>query len=118
MRSPRVALASAAAIVATAAALFAWRHSTGRDKHTQQQMSLLLSQHSVTLNWHPSARATSYYVYRSTVSGSGYQKIGATPTLTYKDAPVPSGAVFYYVVTAVEGSSESKPSNEVKAAIP
>ncbi|HZR56375.1 MAG TPA: hypothetical protein VFA74_05850 [Terriglobales bacterium] len=74
--------------------------------------------HSVTLNWQPTPGAQFYYVYRSTVSGSQYQKIGTSPTSTFKDAPVPSGAVFYYVVTAVVNGKESKYSNEIKAVVP
>jgi fibronectin type 3 domain-containing protein len=76
------------------------------------------SGHSVTLRWQPTPGARFYYVYRSTVSGSQYQKIGTSPTPTFKDAPVPSGAVFYYVVTAVVNGKESKYSNEIKAVVP
>jgi fibronectin type 3 domain-containing protein len=74
--------------------------------------------HSVMLNWKGTPGAAFYYVYRSTVSGSQYQKIGSSLMPTFKDAPVPSGAVFYYVVTAVVNGRESKYSNEIKAAVP
>jgi hypothetical protein len=74
--------------------------------------------HSVTLNWKSVPGATFYYVYRSTVSGSQYQKIGTSPTPTFKDTPVASGAVFYYVVTAVVDGRESKYSDETKAVVP
>jgi fibronectin type 3 domain-containing protein len=76
------------------------------------------SGHSVTLTWQPTAGAQYYCVYRSTISKTGYQKIGTSPTPNYKDAPVASGATFYYVVTAVGAKGESKYSNEIKAVVP
>src|ERR1700680_1988922 len=74
--------------------------------------------HSVTLNWQPTAGAKYYCVYRSTISKTGYQKIGISPTPNYKDAPVPGKTTFYYVVTAVDNKGESKFSNEIKAVVP
>jgi fibronectin type 3 domain-containing protein len=76
------------------------------------------SDHSVTLNWQPTAGAKYYCVYRSTISKTGYQKIGTSPTPNYKDAPVPGKTTFYYVVTAVGNKGESKFSNEIKAVVP
>lgn len=74
--------------------------------------------HSVTLSWRVDPGAKFYNVYRSMVSGSQYQKIGSSPTNSYKDAPVPSKAVFYYAVTAVNDKGESKYSNAVKVVVP
>jgi len=74
--------------------------------------------HSATLTWNPSQRATSYNIYRSTVSGTDYKIIGGSKETKYVDAPLPSGAVYYYVVTAVSDKGESKYSVEVKAEIP
>jgi fibronectin type 3 domain-containing protein len=76
------------------------------------------SHHSVTLGWNPSAGATSYNVYRSTASGGRFLRIGTTATPTYVDSPVPGGAVFYYVVTAVRDGQESDDSIELKVVIP
>jgi fibronectin type 3 domain-containing protein len=90
-----------------------------KGNQTQGQVAKKLAPtHSVTLNWKIVPGATFYYVYRSTVSGSQYQKIGTSPGPTFKDTPVASGAVFYYVVTAVVDGRESKYSNETKAAVP
>jgi fibronectin type 3 domain-containing protein len=83
-----------------------------------KQQSATASGHSVTLTWQPSPGAKYYCVYRSTVSKSGYQKIGTSPRPNYKDAPVPSGATLYYVVTAVQDKAESKYSSEIKAVVP
>lgn len=74
--------------------------------------------HSVTLHWVASAGATSYNVYRSSASGGPYTKIGQSLTPTYVDAPLPSGAVFYYVVTSVRAGIESAYSQEIKASVP
>jgi hypothetical protein len=63
-----------------------------------------------------------YYVYRSTLSGSGYAKLNpasTAPTTTYTDSTVQSGVTYYYVVTAVDsGGNESSFSNQSMAAIP
>jgi hypothetical protein len=80
--------------------------------------------HSVDLSWtgSPSSGVVGYYVYRSTTSGSGYAKINASSaatSTTYTDSSVQSGATYFYVVTAVDGSgSESAFSNEAQAVIP
>ena len=74
--------------------------------------------HSVTLRWRPVSDAVSYVVYRSKISGGPYEKIGKTTVPTYVDRPVPPGSVFYYVVTTVAQSGESKFSAEVRAVVP
>ena len=76
------------------------------------------SEHSVALTWQPTAGAKYYCVYRSSISKTGYQKIGTSPTPNYKDVPVPGNTTFYYVVTAVDNKGESKFSNEIKAVVP
>jgi fibronectin type 3 domain-containing protein len=75
--------------------------------------------HSVTLTWQAAAGAVhSYNIYRGTTSGGPYVKIASSPTTRYVDTPVPSGAVFYYVVTSVVADKESAYSQEIKAAVP
>jgi fibronectin type 3 domain-containing protein len=79
-------------------------------------------QHSVNLAWNASAsQVVGYYVYRSTTSGSYGAPLNPTPQsgLTFIDANVQSGATYYYVVTAVDSSSQqSLNSNEAVATIP
>jgi hypothetical protein len=79
--------------------------------------------HSVDLSWagSTSTSVVGYYVYRSTVSGSGYAKLNSTAnaTTTYTDSTVQSGMTYYYVVTAVDNSgNESTYSNQSQAVIP
>jgi len=76
------------------------------------------SQHSVTLNWSPSAGATSYNIYRGAKSGGPYNKVGTTSAPRFIDTHVSSGATFYYVVTAVRAGKESGHSQEIKTTVP
>ena len=80
------------------------------------------SSHSVSLTWDPSTSTVAgYNLYRGTQSGGPYTKLN--PSLlagtSFDDAGVQSGSTYYYVSTAVDGSSnESAYSNEAAAAIP
>jgi hypothetical protein len=112
--SPRIVFALGGIILAAVMARVALRGNQALGDEAKRRAPT----HSVTLNWKSVPGATFYYVYRSTVSGSQYQRIGTSPTPTFKDAPVASGAVFYYVVTAVVDGRESKYSNEIRAAVP
>ena len=60
--------------------------------------------------------ATSYNVYRATVSGGPYAPIGtvAAPATAYSDTTIGVGTRYFYVVTAVNGC-ESVNSNEATA---
>jgi hypothetical protein len=79
------------------------------------------TQHSVGLSWNTSTGAVGYNVYRGTVSGGPYGKINSAlnATAVFVDNTVVSGQTYYYVATAVDGSSnESGYSNQVQAVIP
>jgi len=70
----------------------------------------------VALSWNASSGATSYNVKRSTTSGGPYTTIATGVALTsYTDTSVVNGTPYYYLVTAVNASSESGPSNEASA---
>ena len=75
--------------------------------------------HSITLTWTPSTTSgvTAQKVYRSTTSGGPYTAIASLgPSVTsYVDSSGSGGTKYYYVVTALAGSNESAPSNEVNA---
>jgi Abnormal spindle-like microcephaly-assoc'd, ASPM-SPD-2-Hydin len=79
-------------------------------------------QHSIALNWGASTTSVAgYNVYRSSVSGSSYAKMNASPVggVSYADSSVQSGQTYYYVATSVDASgTESVYSNEVSAIIP
>jgi hypothetical protein len=77
--------------------------------------------HSVALNWSlsNSANVTGYKVYRGTISGGPYTLLTSLGvTTSYTDSGVQSGLTYYYVTTAVNGSSESGYSNQTPAVIP
>ncbi len=70
----------------------------------------------ITLNWAPSAGATSYTVYRSSVTGGPYTVIGSGVTaLTYVDGNLPGSTAYLYVVVASNGTGLSAYSREATA---
>jgi fibronectin type 3 domain-containing protein len=104
-----------AAAVVVAVLIFAWNRPLMSSLSPLASVSS--SSHSVTLTWKAVPGAKSYKVYRAT-DGAHYQLIASPSITTYKDAPVPSKAVFYYAVTAVNDNGESKYSNEIKVVVP
>jgi hypothetical protein len=77
--------------------------------------------HSVVLTWTASTSSgvTSYNVYRGTTSGSYTLLASAGSQTTYTDNAVVSGTTYYYVVTALVGTTESAYSTPpAQAAIP
>jgi len=79
-------------------------------------------QHSVALSWNPSTSTVSgYNVYRGSQSGGPYSKLNSSlsPGATFTDTSVQAGLTYFYVVTAVDASSqESVFSNQAAAVIP
>src|SRR6266704_2853374 len=58
--------------------------------------------------WPVSAGATSYRIYRSTVSGGeGNTPIASTSATSYKDSNLSSTPIYFYQLTAVNASGES-----------
>jgi len=75
--------------------------------------------HSVTLTWSASQNATSYNIYRGSRSGGPYVRLASgIVSTTYSDVQVTHNQTIYYVVTAVNGSSESAYSIQIVAVIP
>jgi hypothetical protein len=77
---------------------------------------------AVLLSWKKNRERdlVGYNVYRSTIPGSGYQKINSSliSVPKYTDKQVVNGNTYYYVVTAVnKAGGESGYSNEVKVNI-
>ena len=68
-----------------------------------------------SLSWSGISGATSYNVKRSTTSGSGYSTVANVTSTSYIDQGLTNGTTYYYVVTAVNATNESTPSNQVTA---
>ncbi|MBP8000565.1 MAG: Ig-like domain-containing protein [Chloroflexi bacterium] len=66
------------------------------------------------LSWNASAGADSYDLYRSVVSGGGYQYITTTVGTTHTDAGLVNATTYYYTVIARDDTTGlvSAPSNE------
>ena len=81
--------------------------------------------HSVALSWNASTSrdVVGYYVYRGTEPGPPYTRftrvtLSPIRATTYTDSSVDAGAIYYYVVTAVNGGGkESTYSNQASATI-
>jgi 2-keto-3-deoxy-6-phosphogluconate aldolase len=78
---------------------------------------------SVSLSWSADAAATGgYEVYSSTVSGGPYNLLTSTPVTTpnYTDNTVQAGSTYYYVVTAIDASTnvQSGYSNQAAVVVP
>jgi hypothetical protein len=79
--------------------------------------------HAATLTWSAStsSNVAGYNIYRSTTSGGPYTKINSSLVngTTYTDLSTLAGVTYYYVVTAVDGSSnESSYSNQTQGSVP
>jgi len=78
--------------------------------------------HYVTLTWTASATSgvTAYNVFRSATSGGPYTQINTSTVsgTTYTDNTVSAGQTYYYVVTAVDGSTQSSDSNQAQTNVP
>jgi hypothetical protein len=87
-----------------------------------QVMNPVNPQHSVTLTWAASTTSgvTGYNVYRSTTNGGPYTQLTSTPVTgtTYTDTSVAPLTTYYYVVTALVGSSQSGYSGAASALVP
>ncbi len=69
----------------------------------------------VHLSWDAVEGATGYRVYRSYLSGGGYELLDEVQDTAYDDADVANGTRYYYVVKAVQNGMLSEASAEVEA---
>ena len=71
----------------------------------------------IDLSWSPSADADEYAVYRSLLSGGGYEQIGTTAGTSYSDTAVQTATEYFYVVVGQNSTSllASGNSNEASA---
>ncbi|MGO8672106.1 MAG: choice-of-anchor tandem repeat GloVer-containing protein, partial [Capsulimonadaceae bacterium] len=69
---------------------------------------------AVSLSWTASTAASSYNVYRSTVSGAeGATAIGTSPGASYTDTGLTNGVTYFYTVSAIDAAGTSPQSREV-----
>ncbi len=73
-----------------------------------------VSSSQINLSWTASAGATSYNVYRSTVSGGPYSSVGSSATTSFSNTGLAASTTYYYVVRAVN-VCESGNSNQASA---
>lgn len=91
---------------------------TGTTPPAAPSLSATVGSTSVALSWTASANATSYTILRGTSSGSETPLVSKLTGTGYTDSGVTEGATYYYTVEALNGSTASKPSNEVHGMIP
>jgi regulation of enolase protein 1 (concanavalin A-like superfamily) len=73
----------------------------------------------VSLAWTAVPGATSYHIQRSSANGGPYTIVATVlATVNYTDTAIANGASYYYVVTAVNASGESLPSNQAAVSVP
>jgi hypothetical protein len=75
---------------------------------------------SVALAWNSVSGSVSYNLYRSPLSGGGWEKVNTAPipstSTSYTDEGLRNAQTYYYVVTALDGvGNESGYSNEANA---
>ena len=68
----------------------------------------------INLNWTASANAASYNIKRGIASGA-YTNLAGTANTSFQDSSATPNITYYYVVTAVNSTAESGPSNEASA---
>ena len=69
----------------------------------------------IRLNWNAAANAVSYNVKRSTASGGPYTILANAPSPHYTDTTAVGGTTYYYVVSSVNGASQSADSSQASA---
>jgi len=67
------------------------------------------------LNWNAASTATGYKIKRSLTSGSGYVNIATNASLTFTNAGLANGTLYYFVVSAVNAFGEGTNSAQVSA---
>jgi hypothetical protein len=113
MKTSRIIGVLFAVVIAVGLARFAHEQGMAWD------LGLRGPKHRVTLSWTPSPGAVSYKIYRTTISGRGYMKVGTSEEPAFTDKTVAAHTVYYYAVTSLgPDGSESARSSEIKAVVP
>jgi hypothetical protein len=95
---------------------------TNPDSQSTTLASAFTYFHTVTLSWEGgSSGASGFNVYRSSTSGGPYNRLNSNllSGTSFSDDHVQAGQTYFYVTTAVNGSSvESDYSNQAQALVP
>jgi hypothetical protein len=70
---------------------------------------------AVALSWNAAATAVSYYIKRSTTSGSGYVNVATNATQAFTNSGLNNGTLYYFVISGVNAAGEGANSVEVSA---
>lgn len=82
----------------------------------QNLSATAISQTRIDLTWNSVTNASSYNLYRSTTSGSGFALITSPTSASYSDSGLAAGTTYYYKATAVNDNGASAYSSEVNTA--
>lgn len=75
-----------------------------------------VSASQINLSWNASSGATGYNIKRSTTPGGPYTAIATgVPVTSYSNTGLTPGTIYYYIVTAIDSSSESGISSQASA---
>jgi len=66
----------------------------------------------MTVSWSASTGATSYAIWKASVSGGPYLKVGTSSSTSYSNTGLHTATTYYYVVTAVGPGGASGYSSE------
>src|SRR6185369_14614355 len=79
-------------------------------------VTALVEDGRVRLNWAPSLGAEYYRIRRGTTPGSYSAEFAtAGPVASFEDTSVQNGTTYFYVISAVKGALESFNSTEIRA---
>ena len=81
--------------------------------HAPTGLNAVPGNEQAALTWNISSNATGYNIKRSTTGGAPYSTIQTTAGTNYTDASIYNGMSYSYVVSAVNGQSESANSTQV-----
>lgn len=85
------------------------------DTPTNLQATVSIGQ--VDLAWGAASGAATYNIKRATSPGGPYATIGVTNVTSYSDATAANGAIYYYVVSAVNSGGESADASEISVTL-
>jgi fibronectin type 3 domain-containing protein len=80
-------------------------------------LTAIAGNQQVALSWNPSPGATSYNVKNATASGGPYATVANVATSSYTNTGLANGTSCYFVLSALNASSESANSGEASATL-